>query len=218
MSLKHTYGFPMMAEIIPPTPTPADDGPYIEHMTLTPEKVDHERNMAAWRGDWTCRYLEPGTYCVLKAKRGHTIYMSDTWMERFSNAEIREAARGDVLLAGLGIGMVPLACCRKVEVDSVTVLENDRRIMDLIAPYVAHPKLRLLEADANYPPVRGHRFDTIYLDIWSGICADNWDEMKPMLAQYRRFARNGAVVTGWLKDEVQRLAAEARREDRRWFH
>jgi hypothetical protein len=201
----NSYGFPQMAKIIPESPVPEGGGFYIHHYVMTEEKARHESAMGSLRQDWTSRGLKAGTYCVLSEKRNgwNKQWMSDTWLERFTNYEILEAARGKVLLAGLGIGLLPVALCRKPDVEQVVVLENEPQVIALVEPYIRHPKLVVLLADAYHPPFVGRVFDTIYLDIWKSICTDNWEEMKPLLAQYRRFATKGATVTGWLKDYLQ---------------
>jgi len=199
------YGFPYMAEIIPETPKPEGDGFYIHHYVMTEEKAHYHSQMGSIRGDWTQRGLKAGTYCVLNEKHsGWTDqWMSDTWLERFTNFEILQAARGRVLLAGLGIGMLVVPLCQKPEVEQVVVLEIEPQVIALVEPYLRHPKLIVLLADAYNPPFKGKVFDTIYLDIWKNICSDNWTQMKPLLAQYRRLSTKGAVVTGWLKEHVQ---------------
>lgn len=206
------YGFPEMAQIIPESTKPEGDGFWIQHRTFTPEQARHEKQMAAFRADWTVGSLEPGTYCILHECRNGLVWdqwMSDTWLERFTNADILEAATGDVLLAGLGIGMVAVAVCRKQEVRSVVALELHQAVIDLVEPHIRHPKLRVIKADARQPPFAGRCFDVIYLDIWKSICSDNWADMKPLLRLYRSFGKKGGIVTGWLKDYVQRLARQA---------
>jgi len=214
--MAHTYGFPLMAEIIPATPRPEDDGFYITHYVMSEEEARHERMMGSFQsGGWAMQGLEAGTYCVLHQRRNGRSeqWMSDTWLERDTNYDILRKARGDVLLLGLGIGMLAVACCRKDEVTSVTVVEIEPQVIRLVEPHIRHPKLRIIQGDAFAPPFRGKAFDTIYIDIWQNICSDNWETMKPLLRQYRKLARNGAYVSAWLKDYIQREAGEARQ---RW--
>jgi len=206
--MRDTCGFPMMAEIIPESPEPATDGFFIKHKMATPEEAERRKLFGAIQGDWTYRDFEAGTYCVLDEKRNGMVdqWMSDTSMERTTNERALRQARGDVLILGLGIGMLPIACCRKPEVTSVIVVEIEPQVIALVEPHIRHPKLRVLQGDAFYPPFWGRSFDMIYLDIWQNICTDNWEPMKALLRQYRRFARNGAWVSAWLKDYLQEEA------------
>jgi len=212
--MKDTYGFPLMAEIVPETPGPEGNGYYIRHRIATEEDVRSCRSSAAIRGWWGYDGFEPGTYCTLNEKRGGMAdqWMSDTWLERFTNRRILMEARGSVLILGLGIGMIPLACCRKEEVSSVTVVEIESQVIALVEPYIRHPKLRVIQGDAFAPPFRGKVFDTIYVDIWRDICADNWEPMKRLLREYRKLGRNGAYVDAWLKGYLQDLARQGRQQ------
>lgn len=58
---------------------------------------------------------DPGTYAQLFVKGG--LVMSDTQMERDSNEDFVRYARGDVLIAGLGLGMILLPLLAKKSVD-----------------------------------------------------------------------------------------------------
>lgn len=70
--------------------------------------------------------LKGGTYVRLCDKRscGNKVVMSDTFMERKSNREFYQHAKGDVLVGGLGLGMVLLAIQDKPEVHLATVVES----------------------------------------------------------------------------------------------
>lgn len=175
----------------------------IEHMEVD-RKASHR---TALRG--AMAYVPPGKYCGLlhggpRGSWDSTTWMSDTPMEQHSNYEIVRDAIGHVLVVGLGIGMVAHSLCRKRQVKSVTALELYPEVVRLVEPHIQHKKLRVILADGNEPPFRGRPFDSIYLDIWPDICSDNWTTMKPLLAKYRKLRRNGGIVTGWLKDYVQR--------------
>lgn len=211
--MKDTYGFPLMAEIVPETPAPEGDGFYIRHYVMTEKEAKHERMMGSFQsGGWAKSGLEAGTYCVLREKRNgeDTQLMSDTWLERSTNAAALKAARGDLLFLGLGIGLLPVACCRKKEVSSVTVVEIESQVISLVEPHIRHLKLRVMQGDAFRPPFRGRVFDAIYIDIWRDICSDNWEPMKGLLREYRKLSRNGAYVNAWLKGYLQELARQDR--------
>ncbi len=206
-----TSAFPNMTKIIPESKR-VPGKPYIIHKVC-----DEDSSRRTTLSGSAFRYVPPGQYCILKqARTGNTheswdtIWMSDTLMERSTNIEFLQEAEGDVLLAGLGIGMLAVALCRKREVRTVTVLEIDRDVVRLVAPHIQHRKLRIVQADAKSAPLAGKNFDAIWLDIWPSIRADNWEEMKPMLADYRKLRRRDGIVTGWLKKYVQQ---EATREE-----
>lgn len=94
-------------------------------------------------------------------------WMFDTLHEKWMNRTAVLNARGDVLIGGLGMGMILWPILRKRSVTSVTVLENNPDVTALILPTldraVGRRKLEVIEADA-----RGwetdRRFDYIWLD------------------------------------------------------
>ena len=210
--MKFPDTFQNMTKIIPPTKRVPGHF-YIEHAIVD----EHASRISSIRGYWD--YVPVGKYCLLKkaprAPGWDELWMSDTPREKDDHYGVVRKAEGQVLLVGLGLGMVAVALCRKKEVSHVTVLEIEPEVVQLIEPYIRHPKLQVILADGNTPPLRGKHFDTIYIDIWPNVCSDNWETMKPLLISYRKFRRNGGLVTAWLKDYIQREAAKSRREEGR---
>lgn len=139
-----------------------------------------------------------------------TLMMSDTPMERRSNVAVVRMARGHVLIAGLGIGMILHPILAKPEVTRVTVVEKYGDVIKLVGPTLPQEKLELIEADIlTWVPTKGAKYDTIYFDIWPDITGDNLEEMATL---HRRFARRktpGAWMDSWKRDE---LLAQKRRE------
>ncbi len=161
-------------------------------------------NMRYARDGMAFMMARPGSYVKLLADG--KLQMSDTDMEWRTNARFLSRATGDVLVAGLGIGMVLPPLFGKSEVSSVTVLELNRDVVELVAPHVAHKKLRVLCGDAKQPDavLNGDKFDTVWLDIWHNLSADNLDEMKVLKALYRKRLNRGGFVGCWSEDEVKR--------------
>lgn len=156
----------------------------------------------------------PGTYARLKIN-GATM-MSDTDMERRTNRAAIQLAYGDVLIGGLGIGMITLPICRRDRVSSVTVIEKNPHVIALVEQPLRAAlgadarKLVIREGDIHKwrPAKKGRQFDLIYFDIWLNLCTDQVDEMKALHAFFRRYARSRATVTSW---EFNQLVALKRR-------
>lgn len=200
------YGFYDMAKIIPE----GKSGNWgIRHRVITEEECRYEKEMAIYRRDWTCRGLQPGTYCTLYWGNGNRseIMMSDTWLERYTNAELLQQASGDILIAGLGIGLVVVPLCNNDKVWHVTVVESNLDVVHLVLPYINHTKLSLVVADIfTWNPEQ--KYDTIYFDIWATICGDNYPETKELHKRYKKWLKNGGWMQSWLRDEVRRLYFE----------
>lgn len=125
--------------------------------------------------------------------------MSDTDFERVTNEDVLSDARGDVLIAGLGIGMLPYHLCQLKKVRSVTILELQSEVVALVYPHVKHPKLRMIVADAYHPPLQEMTFDYAYLDIWPQIGIP-WTELEKLLAEYQQYAPK---VDAWLREYIK---------------
>lgn len=128
-----------------------------------------------------------GHYVRLTDKLSHECVMSDTRMEKCTNSEFVEKAHGDVLIGGLGIGMIILAIQDNPEVTSITVVEKYQEVVDLIAHQLPlNDKVKIVVADI-FEYETEQKFNTIYLDIWNSINRDVWEEqMSPLRKRYRK--------------------------------
>tara|TARA_R100001530_G_C4307705_1_gene152162 strand:+ start:51 stop:539 length:489 start_codon:yes stop_codon:yes gene_type:complete len=84
------------------------------------------------------RSIEPGTYTKLVAT--NRLIMSDTPAEISDHLEIIYQAKGNVLINGLGIGMVVIVCARKKEVKKIIVNEISEDVIKLVAPFLKFKK------------------------------------------------------------------------------
>ncbi len=153
------------------------------------------------------RTVDPGSYTRLSYKGG--VVMSDTKAEKIEHYPAL-AATGNVLITGLGMGMIlPFILCNSA-VTAVTVVEKSPDVIGLSAAHFAHSKLTVIEGDAHEwrPPV-GTRYDFCWHDIWTDLCGDNLEGMAKLT---RKFARYGKPVQDcWGRDYLRR---ERRRETR----
>ena len=90
--------------------------------------------------------INPGNYVRLLHK-GECV-MSDTYMEKRTNSSFCANAYGDVLVGGLGIGMILMAIHDNEAVKSITVLEKHQEVIDMIAPQLPlNDKVKIICAD-----------------------------------------------------------------------
>lgn len=136
------------------------------------------------------------------------LMMSDTDMEKSTNCDFVANAHGDVMIAGLGIGLILHNLEPKVktgEVKSITVYEKYQDVIDLIAPYYQHLPLTIKCVDIlEYKPPKGETYDTIYFDIWPSISTDNLDDIKMLHNRWKFRKRHGGWMDSWVKDFLQR--------------
>jgi len=95
-------------------------------------------------------------------------------------------AHGHILINGLGIGMCAVYLLAKARVKSLTVIEVEEdlvQLMDSVLP--KDPRLNILHADAfAYEPPDGKCYDYVWHDVWTTYSARNVAQMKQLLAKY----------------------------------
>lgn len=147
-------------------------------------------------------YCPAGTYTRLIVNG--QLYMSDTPMEKRTNVEFVIKATGDVLIAGLGLGLIVHPLAAKPDVTSITIIEKYQDVIDLIAPTLPkNVKINIICADIfEWVPEKGQKWNTIYFDIWPTICTENLDEMKILHNKFKfRVKRDGNHwMSSWVKD------------------
>ncbi len=199
----------------------------IERFTVSAASAGIEMLRASTHGG---RGVPEGAYTRLVC-RGHTV-MSDTPDERRDHAMFVRRAHGDILITGLGLGMVLQACLERrtalggdpdapfVEcgpsgyaVAHATVVERSEDVLALAGPhYQARygDRLTLVCADAlTWQPPRGAAWDVAWHDIWPDLSTDNLAEMARIRRHYARRMRGWQGCWG----EVL-LRSHKRREDR----
>ena len=161
-------------------------------------------------------YISPGRYARLLVN--NNIMMSDTPMERQTNNTFLRCAHGDILIAGLGLGMILFPLLedpeKTKEVKSIVVIEKNPDVFDLVLPHLPDDtRLAVFQDDIfTWKPKPGWKFNTIYFDIWKDITTDNLPGMAKL---HRRFARSldrsdpRAFMDSWCRDS---LRARRRRE------
>lgn len=134
------------------------------------------------------------------------VVMSDTDAEIHDHLEPVQKAKGDILINGLGLGLVLLNCMEKSEVISATIIERSIDVIALVAPHYINmygERLEIIHADAmTWKPPKGNRYGMVWHDIWPSISADNYEQMKTL---HRRYGRRCDWQGSWCKDEAQKL-------------
>lgn len=153
----------------------------------------------------------PGEYTRLM--HGREVVMSDTRAEMMDHRKAVNNARGHILINGLGIGMVLLNAMNKEDVERATVIELSADVCNLVAPHykkMFSDKLEIINADAmTWEPPKDVRYGMVWHDIWTHICADNYEDMKKL---HRRFGRKADWQGSWCRGEVKRLVDQ----DKNW--
>lgn len=173
----------------------------ISRFTVTEEqaKIDLMRALFHGRG----RHVPAGTYTRLT--HNGEIIMSDTPDEIHDHYYFIAEATGNILINGLGLGMVLNGCLRKPEVAHATVIEISPEVISLVGKYYQNlygDRLTIINADALvWKPPKGVKYDYVWHDIWDTICHDNLQEMATL---HRRYGRIAGVQSSWCRAECRR--------------
>jgi len=199
--------FPTMSKYLKPM---AGKKFKIVHYTLTEEKLKLIKFRDIIHSRRESEGQKPGTIVQLCHKNGEVI-MTDTEMERRTNKYFFMQANGDVLIGGLGLGMILLAAQAKEEVNSITVVEISQEIIDLVAPQLPlNGKVNVICGDILtwWPEKKTTKFDTMYFDIWDSVCADHYSDMKKLNRRFgRRLNRDNSncYMSSWRYKDTKRL-------------
>lgn len=192
----HQKPFVPMQKIVPPGKLGRIE---VKHFTIT----ESEAKFAALRA--ACGHpdelVQAGDYVSLYV--GHTLVMSDTQHEQRTSLPFVKAATGEVLVAGLGLGMVLVPVLKKPEVTRVVVVEKEPDVVALVAPHVESPKLLVVVGDIHqWTPPRGTKYDSIFFDIWANVCLDHLDDMNKLHHRFQRYLRPGGWMDSWKRCDL----------------
>lgn len=131
------------------------------------------------------------------------MWMIDAPSEAATNNPAAEAARGNVVTFGLGIGYFVFMALRNPKVESVTVVEKSEAVLRMftssLLPQFEHPeKIRLLHGDAMdcWNEDFLSSFDYIYADIWQSG-SDGLFRMNDLLSRYHP---DDAKTAFWIEE------------------
>jgi len=156
--------------------------------------VDSYERLTGIMSKTRCSFDRP----VMRLTEDGNTWMSDNPFEVESLMGAFEAARGDVLTGGLGLGLLPTLI--KDRVISIDIVELSQAVIDLVFHQVATEKMRIIHDDIfHYLKTTDKRYDFICIDVWQDTLLpllEN-DEAKK-LAQ--RCLKPGGKAWCWLEE------------------
>ena len=182
-----------------------------------------------YRAQWgrAARVIEQGVYTGLFGPGGDP-WMSDVFGEQADHEPaIRRIEQlqpgGQVLMNGLGLGMVLQAVLRRGRgfaggggMARVDVIEVQSEVIQLVGPHYqrmaerAEVELTIIEADAlRYRFPAGRRWDVVWHDIWPEVSTDN---LATMTRLHRRYGTRARWQDSWCRREVLWLRRREQRE------
>ena len=137
-------------------------------------------------------------------------WMSDSGQERCMMFASAKFAKGDVLVAGLGLAIYPqfvLALNRPVK--SITIIENNQQIIDLIQTnwfkdeYRDKVKVTIINSDIeDFLAETKEKFDTIYLDTWEDADARFLAGVNYLISLSSNCIMDDGIIQAWGYDAM----------------
>lgn len=163
------------------------------------------------------RYVPEGIYTGLyrKGSCGYEVIMSDTPDELNDHFDPIHYAQGEVLIVGLGLGVVLNAVAMKPETKHVTVVELSTDVLALVQKHyeAKYPgKITFIQADIlTWQPPRGSHWNYAWFDIWDQLSTDNLPQMAKL---HRKFTRYADRYGSWGQKLLQYRARQERADER----
>ena len=170
----------------------------IEEFKISKDAADRFNLRQAFQGK-AKEVISEGTFIRLEQLSTGFVVMSNTPMELNSNLVAYKNARGKVLVAGLGMGMILDAILSKPEVTNVRVVEVDQDIIDYVGSFYKNdPRVEILHADIReYIPNNEEQYSYVWIDIWDDINESNLDEIHEL---NKRFSEHCINMNLWSMD------------------
>jgi hypothetical protein len=144
------------------------------------------------------------TLCLVQHYPNGTFrYYSDHPTDTIYYQSFLKAARGNILICGLGIGYIVKELAKKPDVISITVIEKAVEVIQLVGKYYEKqsPKVRVFCADAlkfhNMLP-----YDYILFDIWDTV---NLGNIPDMVTLHNRWGLNSPNIHFYGEGELKQL-------------
>lgn len=146
------------------------------HSVSIPEGRSGKYSIKRQYIDYLCGSSEPlGWYTVLwNDDIGHV--MQDTNSEYVEHKDLFKKAHGDVLIGGLGIGFVHKPLIENKKVHSITVIEKQKDVINLVWDYCdKNNKIKLIHDDIeNWVPDK--KYNIAWFDTWLTNSSFSHDE------------------------------------------
>jgi hypothetical protein len=170
------------------------------------------------------RYVPPGYYTGLFRRlpspiggKQWEIIMSDTPDEIKDIMHPVIHARGKVLIAGLGLGVVLNALAMKSNTTHITVIEQSSDVLTLVREHYGNKypgKITFIQANIfEWKPPKNERWNYAWFDIWDTLNLANLPQMAHL---HRRFCRKADQYGSWGQKFLQREARRHRAPSRIW--
>lgn len=144
-------------------------------------------------------------YPIVTLLEDNDVWMTDSQLEIESIQGAIITAKGDVLIGGLGIGLLPTFIKHKKGVKSITIVELHQEVIDLIFPYVKTDKMIVIrDGIIHYLSTTSNKYDFIHVDIWGTITAPLKD-IDTIREKAKPCLKPNGIIWCWLQELYDRI-------------
>jgi hypothetical protein len=157
------------------------------------------------------RFVEPGV--IKRLMCNNNIVMSNSLSELVDHDELMIKARGNILITGLGLGIIAFMLSRNPKVHSIMIIEQSSDVIKLIFPTLkkwAGCAIQVKQGNAfdYYKLLKTEKFFNYgWHDIWPTLGNENLPEMDDLEKKYKPFCKHQLF---WAKDMC--IAAKIHRD------
>lgn len=167
--------------------------------------ISIEQNWSEYRNEMYLSTLTVGKeYTILHDKTLGKTMMSNHEFELLTNQKFVNAAKGNVLIFGLGLGLIIHPLLESDDVKTIDIVEIDCGLIDEIYPILVacdnQSKVNVIYEDA-FTFDTDKMYDTIYFDIWSVIDEQAFGEMKLLANKFEKNLAPGGWMDSWCSEE-----------------
>lgn len=176
---------------------------FIERKTMTQTELDFWKNNPDTGMIEFANSIQLGKeYVVLYHKQTCCPMMSNLETEIATNQKFIDNAKGDVLIFGLGLGLIIFPLLDDDSITSIDVVEIDSDLIQTVLPIIkskdTQNKLKVINSDMSvFHTFQNHRlYDTIYFDIWFNPLQAE-EEAQWFYDLYKSWQKPNAYVDVW---------------------
>jgi hypothetical protein len=176
-------------------------GNYIVHQVLVNNYIDDKiLNFYNYSDN-----LEKERIVFLLNKSNECI-MSSNLFERLTNQNFINSAKGDVIIFGLGLGLILFPLLEDDEITSITVIDKSVDIIDNLGPiiknYDVNNKLTIINGDVftYYQQLNETKFDVMYFDYWNFVDSTIYNDMETLKESYKNNINKTGQIMYWCED------------------
>jgi len=150
-------------------------------------------------GDFVIQKQEDKSVHLLFDLNGKTFtWIMDNDAEVLADNAVYREARGDVLIAGLGIGYEHYMLANTEGVNSITTVEKESSVITLVSNYLSSPKLSIVnDRILNYLQTTDKKFDVVYFDVFLQDPIFYQEEVRILTEAAQRVLNDGGRVLFW---------------------